>query len=253
MAITKNDGLVLSTYAFNEADVIANILTKNGRQKVFFPGLKKSNKRDKAAMYLGSIISFSGYAKNTPDTLITISDYAVNFSPQSVSTLIEKNFVLQTILEFIAKTTVSNDPYHGIYEISTSSIKYLETTAFPLHLLCAFLARSIKMHGILPNFSCCAKCNKEHKNYCLDVNEKALIGLSCYKNYKEKRFASIALERNDVIYIQSLCVHSFNSLKHETIANKNVLQCAKSLLAYAESYFSIEIKSFMYLKNIFGE
>lgn len=241
MEIQKSEAIVLSSRLIGEADLLAQILTKEyGKRTFVFKGLKKSKKRAKSAAEPGTTLNISYYYKEHKNSSI-INDFQIvsnlNNIRNNLSHILNLHFIIETVL----KTTGENDKQLYLYKLLSAAINTLENTNFPFHLSFFFLIHLIKFHGILPSISHCGNCGTTNINDFKILPEKHII--LCSNCARQNNIHSHILEAANYQYIRKCLANKFLTIEHSKISLNNIHQLLFHISLFLEEYFHINLKS----------
>lgn len=154
MIFLKGQGLVIGKQESGEADRYITVFMEDfGKISALIKGIRKSKKRDKTAVDLIGLTSFTFYKKG--DAIIISEFYSIENYPK-IKMDITKINIAYYFLYLLNQILVENGRNRKLYNLITKSLDYLNKTDDErknLLLVLYFLYEITKIEGILPEDS----------------------------------------------------------------------------------------------------
>lgn len=174
MKIVSTEAIIIDRYNMNEADLMITIFSESfGKIKLFLKGIRKSKKREQAAL---DILVKSKFILIKKDEFYTVSKFEMLDNYEGIKKDISKIYLSMYILEIINKTILEGEKDRKIYRLAVKILEYLEKEdIFWKKILCIsyFLLKITEYMGLL---------DLNNKKFAQSPEEKSFLGQKILNN-----------------------------------------------------------------------
>jgi len=158
MAIRHDQGIVLRTYSFGEADKIVVILSPNhGKLRTVAKGVRKTKSRFGGRLEPFSHIDLVLYEGRNLDTVTQVS--VIEAYP-NLRLDYEAVLAAGTMVEVCDAIAQEGESSSGLFLLLQRGLETLEAGASSMDLLSAFLLKASSVLGMSPSLGICAGCRR---------------------------------------------------------------------------------------------
>jgi DNA repair protein RecO (recombination protein O) len=158
MAIRHDQGIVLRTYSFGEADKVVIILSPNyGKLRTVAKGVRKTKSRFGGRLEPFTHIDLVLYEGRNLDTVTQVS--VIEAYP-SLRMDYEAVLAAGTMVEVTDAIAQENESSTGLFLLLQRGLEALESGANSLDLLSLFLLKAAGVLGVSPSLEFCAGCGR---------------------------------------------------------------------------------------------
>ena len=162
MAIRHDQGIVLRTYSFGEADKIVIILSPNhGKLRTVAKGVRKTKSRFGGRLEPFSHIDTVLYEGRNLDTVTQVS--VIEAYP-NLRLDYEAVLAAGTMVEVADAIAQEGESSTGLFLLLQRGLEVLEHGSASLDLMSAFLLKAAGVLGMYPSFTTCAGCGRMPAN-----------------------------------------------------------------------------------------
>ena len=245
MEIVKSTGIVLSSQAYGESDILCNYYTRDsGKRKFIFKGLKKSARRSRSATEPGAVARVVYYYRDDRDSyIVNQCDVEKYFS--AITGNLEKIFHLYFMLESVDRTCGYNIADEAIYALLMAGLETLARTQFPAHCSLFFIMHLLNNHGVLSDVDSCKSCGSERfQQFVLDTSDLRPVCASCSRDLSLDAGRRVPfLPESMLDCMREFLTRKFSAIDLAPYDEKHVLDVLFNITLFLEDYFHTELKT----------
>ncbi len=248
MEIQKTTGIVLSSRAYGEGDILSIILTREyGKRKFIFKGLKKSRRRPQSGAESGAFVSLIYYYHEGRDASI-VNDFQVKKHYRDIRNNLEKIYHLAFMLESVEKTIGFNDDSSPLFDLLAAGIETLSRTERPVHFTAFFLVHLLRLNGLLSDISHCKICGSTPDRYILDAADLNPVCSNCASSRDNTGFSgapagNVHLDRGVTDFLVQSQRQKFSAMELDRYNSRGILDLIFFIALFLEGYFHCTLKS----------
>lgn len=158
MAIIHDQGIVLRTYDFGEADKVVVLLSANsGKIRTVAKGIRKTKSRFGGRLEPFSHVDLTMYEGRNLDTITSAS--TIDAFPHMRERL-DSVLTASTMAEVVDVVATEGEPATGMFLLLRRGLAALDGGAGGPDLVAAFLLRLARIVGVEPALESCASCGR---------------------------------------------------------------------------------------------
>jgi DNA repair protein RecO (recombination protein O) len=158
VAITHDQGIVLRSYPFGEADRVVVLLSPNhGKLKAVAKGVRKTKSRFGGRLEPFNHVDLVLYEGRSLDTITQVS--MIEAYPHIRSDL-DRMLTAQTMVEAADAVAQENEPSVRLFLLIQRGLRALQSGAGGRDLKTAFLLKLADVVGVAPALDSCASCGR---------------------------------------------------------------------------------------------
>lgn len=158
MAITHDQGIVLRTYSFGEADKVVILISPNhGKLRTVAKGIRKTKSRFGGRLEPFSHVDLVLYEGRNLDTITQVS--VIEAYPRLRDDL-DAVMMANAMTEAVDATVQENEPSFGLFLALQRGLAALEAGHHSRELLVAFMLKVTEVLGVAPSLATCAGCGR---------------------------------------------------------------------------------------------
>lgn len=231
-------GFIIHHREYREHDAILRILCDDGKlYSIVARGIHKiKSKNAPACQIFTSVRMQINFRENA--TLQSLKTAEIVKSYRAIREDITKQSIASYVCECIDKSKFEEN----VFQLVKDSLDILETTTYPLRMLCLFQSIMNRMHGIEPYVDGCVRCGATHA-YGISLHDGGFVCKHCYQRTNDMQQSIVQLKR-----FRLLCkanIHHYDILKTYTDFGYDDFE---HLYAFFEDYDGIKVNSIQFLR-----
>jgi DNA repair protein RecO (recombination protein O) len=241
MSGISTEGIVLHSKESGEGDVYSQILTEHyGLITGIFKGLKKSTRRYPASSEQGTLSQFV-LSRIVEDKPVIIQETTMIDLHAPIRKSLKKIIHLNYLVEIILKTAPFNTGDSYLFRMLRAALVQLESCSLEYHLAAFFSLHLLRLHGILPDFTCCASCKNSSKDdYHFSITERCLLCPVCARIDKH---SFLKISERQRTFANECLSNKFSACNLRSLNEDESSGLLFPLVNYLEQYFHTEILS----------
>ncbi len=158
MAIVHDQGIVLRTYDFGEADKVVVLLSPNsGKLRTVAKGIRKTKSRFGGRLEPFSHVDLTLYEGRNLDTITAVSTIdAFSHMRDELDSVVTAS----TMAEAVDLVATEGEPAPGLFLLLRRGLAALDAGIRGPDLVAAFLLRLARVVGVEPSLDSCASCGR---------------------------------------------------------------------------------------------
>lgn len=178
--LEKNEGLVIRTVSYGEANIILTVFTKErGKVALMTRGAKKTNSRFSAVSQLFSYGLFYFHYRHSSMSSLSQGEVLETFS--HVRADIEKTAYAAYVCELLDGVTGEHEGSPSLFTLVLTVLRLLDEGEDAEILLRMIEVKLTKTAGIKPELDRCANCGRTAGEFSFSVKEAGFLCDTCSK------------------------------------------------------------------------
>jgi DNA repair protein RecO (recombination protein O) len=177
MGLRRDQGIVLRSYPFGEADRVVVILSpNNGKLRTVAKGIRKTKSRFGGRLEPFTHVDLVLYEGRNLDTITQVS--AIEVFP-SVRSDLDRVLAAGAMVEAIDLVSSEREPSHRLFLLLQRGLRALDAGNGGADLVTSFLLKLSEIIGFAPALDRCAACGKSDIPLRFSLSEGGAICTSC--------------------------------------------------------------------------
>ncbi len=245
--INRSEGIVLKSFSYDEADVIARIFTKKqGKIDVLAKGAKKMKSRLSSSIQVFTLGEFSYYQKNNNLAILQQSEIVKSY--KNIVSNLDLTFMVYYICEFLDYFLADYQEQSKVFDLTAKTLDFLNNYDDSSQaIFMAFKIKAMALLGYSPNLTNCITCGKDHSHdhFIFSIKEGGLICSTCLPNNKT------FLHKKEILLLLFLLKSTYEEILRVSISPQDLktveVIVSKYILHHTEGHV---FKSEGLLKNL---
>lgn len=177
MGIRNDQGIVLRSYPFGEADRIIVLLSpNNGKIRTVAKGVRKTKSRFGGRLETFSHVDLQLYEGRNLDTITSAS---LIDSHHNIRDDLDSVSAAGTMVEIVDAVSQERESSVRMFLLLQRGLKTLDLGGFHGDIVTAFLIKAATVIGLAPAFDECASCGSEHDLRRFSFSDGGVVCESC--------------------------------------------------------------------------